>query len=233
MSEEKNMEIWNKLKRPPESALKRIQAGRLKGKSDINPQWRYEAMTEVFGICGFGWRYEIVKIWQEHGSYDQITQFAEIVLFVNHCDHGWSAPIPAVGGSMLIAKESAGLHTNDESVKMAVTDALGTAMKMLGVAADIYKGLWDGSKYADTMNGSGIPRKSTTGNPAMPETAKKLLSVEELIEKMSSSRNVFELKARWAKYDTDIKSLENQDKVRIQMAKDKKKSEIELKESAI
>ncbi len=227
----KNMEIWDKLKRPPESALKRIQAGRLKGKSDINPQWRYEVMTEVFGICGLGWKYEIKKIWQEQGSYDQITQFAEINLFINY--DGWSAPIPAVGGSMLIAKESAGLHTNDEAVKMAVTDALGTAMKMLGVAADIYKGLWDGSKYVDTMNGSEPPRKSTTSNPTEPETAKKLLSVDGLIEKMSSSSNAFELKARWKKYDADIKSLENQEKVRVQMAKDKKKSDIELKEAAI
>jgi len=31
---------------------------------------------------------------------------------------------------------------------MAVTDALSVALKMLGVAADIYLGRWDGSKYA-------------------------------------------------------------------------------------
>jgi hypothetical protein len=32
---------------------------------------------------------------------------------------------------------------------MSITDALGTAMKMLGVAAKIYEGLYDGSKYRD------------------------------------------------------------------------------------
>ena len=35
---------------------------------------------------------------------------------------------------------------------MAVTDAIGTAMKMIGVAADIYFGKWDGSKYKDDDN---------------------------------------------------------------------------------
>ena len=44
---------------PPQDALKPITAGRLKGKSDINPQWRIQALTEQYGICGVGWAYEI------------------------------------------------------------------------------------------------------------------------------------------------------------------------------
>ena len=41
---------------------------------------------------------------------------------------------------MLVTKERDGLRTNDEGFKMATTDALSVAMKMLGVAADIYAG---------------------------------------------------------------------------------------------
>ena len=52
---------------------------------------------------------------------------------------------------MLIQKESSGLYSNDEGYKMAVTDALGTAMKMLGVAAEVYLGNFDGSKYREPM----------------------------------------------------------------------------------
>jgi hypothetical protein len=48
---------------------------------------------------------------------------------------------------MLVEQEKNGLHTNDECFKMAVTDALSVAMKSLGMAADVYKGLWDGTKY--------------------------------------------------------------------------------------
>ena len=50
---------------------------------------------------------------------------------------------------MLVTKESKGLHTSDEGFKMALTDALGVAMGKIGVAADIYMGQWDGSKYKD------------------------------------------------------------------------------------
>ena len=57
--------------------------------------------------------------------------------------------IPGIGGSMFVASEKAGLRTNDECYKMAVTDALSVAMKMLGVGADIYMGRYDGSKYAE------------------------------------------------------------------------------------
>lgn len=149
-----NMIIWNTLKRPPESALKRISGGRLTGMTDIKPQWRYEAMTELFGPCGDGWKFEIEEVWSDAGSDGQVMAFARVNLFFKLDRNvigvdSWSDPIPGVGGSMLIAKESAGLHTNDEGFKMAITDALSVAMKFLGVAADIYSGQWTGSKYKD------------------------------------------------------------------------------------
>ena len=141
-----NMRIWNKVKQPPATVLKPIQAGRLKGKSDISPQWRYEIMTELFGPCGIGWKYEIKRLWSEPGHDALIFGFAEILLYIKDGET-WSEPIPGIGGSMLVAKESAGPYSSDEAYKMAVTDALSVALKMLGVAADIYAGKWDGSKY--------------------------------------------------------------------------------------
>lgn len=139
---------YQKLARPPEWALRTIQGGRLKGKTDINPQWRYEVMDEVFGACGFGWKYEIENLWTEPGANGEITAHAIVRVYVKK-DNDWSSPIPGVGGSMLVTKEKTGLNTSDEAFKMAVTDALSVALKYLGVAADIYKNLWDGSKYKE------------------------------------------------------------------------------------
>lgn len=150
-----NMEIWNKHKTPPPDALKNIGGGRLGGMTDINPQWRYEAMTKAFGMCGIGWKYEIIETPQMETIEDQVIQFARINLYVKVNDK-WSDAIPAVGGNMLVEKEYKGLHVNDEAVKMAVTDALGNAMKMLGVAADIYRG------YTPTKYNK--PAKTTTVN---------------------------------------------------------------------
>lgn len=140
------IEIFNKLSMPPQSALKQITGGRLKGFTDINPQWRYKAMTDQFGLCGIGWRYEITKQWSEESGTGESMAFVNVLLYVK-VNEIWSEAIPGTGGSMLVAKESKGPYASDEAYKMATTDALGVAMKMIGVASAIYEGRWDGSKY--------------------------------------------------------------------------------------
>jgi len=144
--EKTNIDLWDKVKQAPEWALKPIKAGRLKGKSDISPQWRLFTLTEQFGPCGVGWKYTIDKVWPEAGSHEQVFAMAQVSLYIK--DNGeWSDAIPGIGGSMLVTKEQAGLHSSDEGYKMAVTDALSVACKALGIAADVYLGRWDGSKY--------------------------------------------------------------------------------------
>jgi hypothetical protein len=140
-----NMRFWEKLKSPPETALKKISGGRLNGKTDISPQWRYMAMTNLFGPCGIGWKFTIDRTWQEKGDGVEVFAFAQVSVQIRDGEK-WSDPIPGLGGSLLVEKENRGPHNNDEGYKMAVTDALGTAMKMFGVAADGYMGLHD-SKY--------------------------------------------------------------------------------------
>ena len=141
-------QAWDRLARPPKEALKQIRGGRLSGMTDVNPQWRYKAMHDVFGPVGEGWKYQIENIWTEPGLDGQVFMFARVMVWVKS-NGGWSDPIPGIGGSMLLEKDKNGIHHNDESPKMAVTDALSVALKMLGVAADIYAGRWDGTKYKD------------------------------------------------------------------------------------
>lgn len=143
-------EIYKSLSQSPTQALRQITAGKLKGKTDINPQWRYEAMTEKFGLVGIGWKYEIQKLWTENGAKGEILAFAQVAVFVRNADtKEWSDPIVGIGGSKLLNAFNNGLESNDEGYKMAVTDAFSTSLKMLGVAADIYAGRWDGSKYRE------------------------------------------------------------------------------------
>jgi hypothetical protein len=145
-----NLRIWNELKEVPAAAKKTIQAGRLKGMTDIKPQWRLQMMTEAFGPIGIGWYYKPIKTWKEE-YVEQVSVYVEVELFIRLNDSRddvaiWSAPINGVGGSFLVAKESRGPYHSDECYKMATTDALSVAMKQLGVAADVYMGLSD-SKY--------------------------------------------------------------------------------------
>jgi hypothetical protein len=155
-----NMIYWNQMKTVPKERLKTIGAGRLKGKSDINPQWRYEVLTQVFGVCGIGWKFTIDKQWIEKYDNGEIASFANVSLYIK-VDGEWSDPIPANGGSMFVANESRGPYVSDECYKMAITDALGTAAKMIGVASDIYQGIID-TKYAER------PTQSAPAAPTKP-----------------------------------------------------------------
>ena len=140
-----NLAIYNAVRSVPDSAKRRIEAGRLKGKTDINPMWRIKALTETFGPCGFGWKYVITDKRLEQGANGEVAAFLDIVLFVK-ADGVWSDAIPGTGGSAFVAKEKNGPYTSDECFKMALTDAISVACKALGFGADVY---WeaDRSKY--------------------------------------------------------------------------------------
>lgn len=169
-----NMEIWDAVKQPPTTALKTIQGGRLKGMTDINPQWRYQVMTEQLGVCGVGWKYEISDLWTMPVNEEQVMVFAKILLYI-YVDGVWSEPIPGVGGSMLIAMESGGLHASNEGYKMAITDALSVAMKMLGVGANIYAGLSDSKYSAPPKKAEPAKTKTKTFNTTTIEGALEFL----------------------------------------------------------
>ena len=181
------IEMYESLAKPPREALRTIGGGRLSGFTDVNPQWRYRAMTEKFGLCGIGWKYEIVRLWNEPAADGQVFAWAQINVYVKQ-DNAWSDPIPGIGGNFLLEKESRGMHSNDEAYKMALTDALGNALKMLGVAAAIHEGKWDGDKYSDEKQ-----KKQPQPAPQItPDTAQAKLRALELKDKLAYSQADFE-----------------------------------------
>ena len=156
-----NMDIYEHVRQCPQDALKPIQAGRLKGKSDINPMWRIKMLTQLFGAAGIGWYYTIDKQWMEACG-DEIAAFVNISLYVR-VNNEWSKPIQGTGGSMFAAKEKNGVYVSDEAFKMGLTDAISVACKALGFAADVY---WntDSTKYQQ-------PRAPKAQAQAQPQQA--------------------------------------------------------------
>lgn len=134
-----NLSLYNAVRAVPAEAKREITAGRLKGKTDINPMWRIKALTEQFGPCGIGWKYVITDKRLEQGAKGEIAAFLDIDLFIK-IDGAWSEAIPGTGGSAFVANERNGLYTSDECYKMALTDAISVACKALGMGADVY---WD------------------------------------------------------------------------------------------
>lgn len=165
-----NLHIYDIARKIPAHALKEIKAGRLKGMSDINPMYRIKKMTGLFGPCGIGWKYEIVKEWLE--SYgNEVKAFLNINLYYKW-NGEWSEAIPGTGGSSFVSQERNGTFVNDECWKMALTDAISVATKALGVAADVYYNadskvkIKNDSKYEQEANATQSNVAATTNADA-------------------------------------------------------------------
>ena len=133
-----NMKIYEDGRSVPENAKRTIGAGRLKGFTDVNPMWRIKRLTEMFGPCGIGWRYEVIH--RDIQTFEGETcVFVDIMLYIlNPETEKWSQGICGTGGSKLVARERSGAYVSDEAFKMAQTDALSVACKNLGIGADVY-----------------------------------------------------------------------------------------------
>lgn len=174
----KKMLIYGALQETPKNATKPIAAGRLKGFTDINPMYRIKKLTELFGPCGIGWVYEVTHRELQEGANGEKKAFVQIALRYANPETGeWSAPVYGDGGSSFISAERNGLYTDDECYKKAITDAIGSACKMLGMSADIY---WseDRTKYTTTEEKVAAPApeaKAPETRPAEEHPAYSLL----------------------------------------------------------
>ena len=141
-----NLAIWEKLgKTDPAQTKAFSRAGGFKGTA-IKPVYTEQKMTETFGPCGTGWGFTEPQFQLVPGSDGQVAVYCWLSLW--YVDNGTrSDPVPGVGGDMVIVKQSSGLRTDDEAFKKAFTDAIGNAMKHLGMSADVHMGRFDDSKY--------------------------------------------------------------------------------------
>lgn len=174
-----NLKLYNELKSVPNNFLKTIGAGRLKGMSDIKPQWRIQKLTEVFGACGFGWKIQNLKFDYKNVGEETVVNCYLEFLYKNE-DGLWSEPIIGVGGSNFSTFENKTnyqtqqkekiLYVSDEAEKMAYTDAISVATKMIGLASDIYMGY--GGKYDKTpeQEPTETPKQKPTETPKQKPT---------------------------------------------------------------
>lgn len=144
---QENLKVYEFLREVPKEAQKAFNNGRFSG-TDINSMWRIKKLTEVFGMCGIGWYYEVTKQWMETNDRTGETKaFTNINLYVK-VGNEWSKPIFGTGGNTFVqVTKSGSVTTDDEAYKKSLTDAIGVACKSLGMGADVY---WanDRTKYS-------------------------------------------------------------------------------------
>ena len=177
MNKENYLDLYNRVRKVPDEAKKEILAGRLKGKSDINPLWRIQTLTREFGPAGIGWYTEIADKQVETAGNGERAIYLHIRLYIRDEKGEWSKPIEGFGGAMILSNESKGAYLDDDAFKKAYTDAISQACRSLGIGADVY---WanDATKYQQD------------------------LSWEEYF---NSLKTVAELDAAWAQYGQQLK----------------------------
>lgn len=170
------MSIYNASRTVPQEAQKKITGGRLNGMTDISPMWRVKKLTELFGPAGIGWKFDPPVFEEKQGVNGEVMVHCFTCLYIRQNESTeWSAPIPGIGGSMLISTERSGQRTDDEAYKKAYTDAQSVACKALGIGADVY---WDKdvTKYTSPQT-----NQKTAAKPNLKQEVAAAASMEMIL----------------------------------------------------
>lgn len=126
---QENMMIYDAVRAVPASAVKKISGGSYgaAGLSDINPQWRIERMTALFGPVGNGWTWEPVEITEREG-----VLYGHVIVRYRKASGELSAPIHGYGGTKFGGRDDSDIY------KSTMTDAVSNALRYLGVGADVW-----------------------------------------------------------------------------------------------
>ena len=174
-----NMRIYNAGRAVPPGAVKKITAGAYgkAGLSDINPQWRIEKMTELFGPCGIGWTWQPEEIRMENG----LCLAHVTVRYREETGGTFSEPVHGYGGTVM-----GKMNDDSDVLKSTFTDAVSNALRYIGIGADVwYKpGREAAENQFDTKYSA--PPKQSTVKPATPEQLRQIneLFTNERIIKM-------------------------------------------------
>ncbi len=172
--------IWEALGKTDPSQTKQFKrAGGFTGTA-IRPMWANKRMTEYFGPCGIGWGMDKPEFTLVEAA-GEILVFCTVSLWYIHLQRIVENELPTGGfyqsrhtvfgqggdkvvsqvflkdakGQRIVDAEKGGYktypQTDDEAYKKAFTDAIGNAMKFVGVGADVHMGLFDDSKYVQEV----------------------------------------------------------------------------------
>lgn len=152
-----NTKLWDILGRTdPKHTKSFTRGGGFKGTA-IKPMFSYLRLTEQFGPCGTGWGVNEPSFQVVSGDNREVLVYCTVA--------GWymleneRRMVFGVGGDKVVSYIKANEQYNrperwendDEAFKKAFTDALTNAFKLVGVGADVHMGLFDDSKYVNSM----------------------------------------------------------------------------------
>ena len=136
-----HLDLWNRFADIDPAFTKPITGKDYRGTSP-NPHYVIKCLTEMFGPVGVGFGWEVEQ--------DEFTPIGEEVLHwcrirFWHTDR--SNGFSAYGQTKALMKTKNGLRLDEDAPKKSLTDAITKAASKIGIAANIFLGRWDDSKY--------------------------------------------------------------------------------------
>ncbi|CDM57641.1 putative conserved protein [Rhizobium favelukesii] len=147
--------LWDKLGKTDPAHTKQFKRGGGFSGTAIKPMWSYRRMTEEFGSCGEGWGINEPSFQVVPGDNKEVLVYCTVSVWYESA----SKTVYGVGGDKIVThikandqyKRPERWENDDEAFKKAYTDAVTNALKMIGVGADVHMGMFDDSKYVNTV----------------------------------------------------------------------------------
>jgi len=162
-----NLELWQRFADIDPKFTKPITGKQYRGTSP-NPHYVIRCLTEMFGPVGRGFGWEVTaEGFQPLG--DEVLHWCRIRFW-----HGDGKGFDAYGQTKALSIVKRGTPqqyamVDEDAPKKSLTDAITKAASQVGVAANIFLGRWDDSKYVAQVNSDFREREQAEGQTAKEE----------------------------------------------------------------
>lgn len=178
-----NLDLWDKFADIDPAFTKPITGKAYKGTSP-SPHYVIRCLTEMFGPVGVGFGWEVVR--------EDFTPMGEEVLHwcrirFWHTDR--ANAFDAYGQTKALMKTRNGPMLDEDAPKKSLTDAIVKAASQVGIAANIFLGRWDDSRYVAEVAREFAEAKA----PAFDATA----ATDRIIAKLRACETSADLDAAW------------------------------------
>lgn len=242
-----NLDIWHSLEKTDPTHVKEITGKAYRGNSP-RPHWVIFKLTERFGPVGLGFGWEVLS----DGYVDSIPhedgteKLHEVRIQFWWSEGGERCCVDSYGATKALYKAGTkngqpGYWVSDEdAAKKSLTDAITKAASWLGVAADIFMGRWDDSKYVAELKaeareeakretsrpaGHSAPPNdqantkplSEQAAPAGPRDTHEPTPLELFIGKMNKARDLADLQSIWNAHPADLRAHQGAIKAKDRM----------------
>ena len=194
---DKNLWLWRINEQTDPAHTKPVKLGR--SFTAIDPHYQVKRATETFGPIGQGWGWRLDEsIVQLQGKDGEVSlQKCVVTIWYNDPKSGERCECgPVIGMNLL----TTGGRVDEDAGKKAVTDALTKGLSYLGFSADVFMGLYDDSRYVDTLRKQMNQKAEATGQ-RLPEVLVKALA------ELPKLKDLDEVNITWKAIQGDLKKL--------------------------